>query len=98
MEENMFQELLSGVKEMVAIENGEYQPKPEHVHCHAIPNVKSIRKSFGMKQPEFAEVLGVTTRQVRSWEQNQRVPSGAALKMLFLIERNPNIVDTFRSL
>ncbi|NHB90204.1 NadS family protein [Photorhabdus tasmaniensis] len=98
MEENMFKELLSSVNEMVAIENGEFQPKPEHVHRHAIPNVKLIRKNFGMKQSEFAEMVGVSTRLVQSWEQNQRIPSGVALKMLFLIEKNPNIVDTLRSI
>ncbi|EQC00544.1 NadS family protein [Photorhabdus temperata] len=72
--------------------------KPEHVHRHAIPNVKLIRKNFGMKQSEFAEMVGVSIRLVQSWEQNQRIPSGVALKMLFLIEKNPNIVDTLRSI
>ncbi|WP_426575609.1 NadS family protein (plasmid) [Xenorhabdus stockiae] len=98
MKDEMFQELLSSVEEMVSIENGETQPKPEHVHRHAIPNVKSLRKNFRMNQEEFADVLGVSTRQVQSWEQNQRVPSGAALKMLFLIEMHPNVVHTLRSL
>ncbi|WP_319926457.1 hypothetical protein [Xenorhabdus littoralis] len=46
---SFFKLQLSSVNEMVAIENGEFQPKPEHVHRHAIPNVKSLREHFGMK-------------------------------------------------
>ncbi|WP_338883304.1 MULTISPECIES: NadS family protein [Xenorhabdus] len=98
MENNLFNNLLSSVEEMVAIENGEYHPKPEHTHRYAIPNVKSIRKHFGMKQSEFAEMIGASVSLVRSWEQKRRIPSGTALKMLFLIEKNPNIVDTLKSL
>ncbi|PHM51439.1 hypothetical protein [Xenorhabdus hominickii] len=36
MREDLFQKLLSSVKEMVAIENGELEPKPEHVHRHVV--------------------------------------------------------------
>ncbi|AYA40050.1 helix-turn-helix domain-containing protein [Xenorhabdus nematophila] len=98
MEEKMFADLLDSVNEMVAIENGEFEPKPEHVHRHAIPNVKSIRKNAGLKQIEFAEMVGVSVGLVRSWEQKCRIPSGAALKMLRLIEKKPYIIDTLRAI
>ncbi|PHM49094.1 hypothetical protein [Xenorhabdus sp. KK7.4] len=38
MRADLFQQLLSGVKEMVAIENGELQPDPSHVHRHVVPD------------------------------------------------------------
>ncbi|MCP9270202.1 helix-turn-helix domain-containing protein [Xenorhabdus sp. XENO-1] len=98
MDNKLFDDLLNSVNEMVAIENGRFQPKPEHIHRHAIPSVKSIRNHFGMKQVEFAEMIGVSVALVQSWESKRRTPSGTALKMLFLIEKNPNIVDTLKSI
>lgn len=83
---------------MVAIENGEFVPEPENVHCHVLPDVKAIRKHAGMKQSEFAEAMGLSVDLVRSWEQKRRFPSGIALKMLYLIEQQPRIINTLRSI
>ncbi|MCC8381931.1 hypothetical protein [Xenorhabdus sp. PB30.3] len=38
MRADLFQQLLSGVKEMVAIDNGELQPDPSRVHRHVVPD------------------------------------------------------------
>lgn len=98
MDKNLFDSLLDSVNEMVAIENGEKEPNPSNVHFHKIPNVKSIRKSFKMKQSEFADIIGVSAATVQSWELNRRIPNGAALKMLFLIEKKPSIINELKSL
>ncbi len=98
MEKHMFDELVSSMKEMVAIENGTFTPPPENVHRHAIPNVKMLRKSLGMKQAEFAEVMGTSVDLVSSWEQHRRTPTGVAFKLLCLIERDPKLINTLRSI
>ncbi|MEB7891881.1 helix-turn-helix domain-containing protein [Hafnia alvei] len=98
MEQKLFEQLVTSMNEMVAIENGEMQPLPEHVHRHAIPDVKSLRSNAGMSQAEFAEMIGASTATVQSWELARRVPSGMALRLLCLIERNPNVVDTLRTI
>ncbi|EGY28568.1 putative transcriptional regulator [Candidatus Regiella insecticola 5.15] len=98
MEKQLFEDLVSGMNEMVAIENGTFQPKPENVHRHAIPNVKTLRNNFGMKQAEFAEVMGTSVDLVSSWEQNRRIPTGIALKLLCLLEREPELINTLRSI
>lgn len=98
MEKNLFDSLVRSVEEMVAIENGEFQPAPENVHHHILPDVKAIRKHAGMKQAEFAEVMGLSVDLVRSWEQQRRYPSGIALKMLCLIEKQPAIINTLRTI
>ncbi|EKN4689575.1 helix-turn-helix domain-containing protein [Yersinia ruckeri] len=98
MEKKLFEQLITSMNEMVAIENGEMKSLPEHVHRHAIPNVKSLRNNAGMSQAEFAELIGASTATVQSWELERRVPSGIALRMLFLIEQNPNVVDTLRTI
>lgn len=98
MEKKLFNDLLSSINEMVAIENGETAVNPENVHRHAIPDVKSIRKSIGMNQAEFAKLIGASSATIQSWELNRRVPSGIALRMLCLIERNPKVVETLRAI
>ncbi|KLU16913.1 MULTISPECIES: NadS family protein [Xenorhabdus] len=98
MDKELFADLLNSVHEMVDIENGEIQPKPEHIHRHAIPDVKSIRESVGMGRQEFVEMIGASFWSLKSWEQKRRIPSGTALKMLCLIEKNPNIIETLKSI
>lgn len=98
MEKKLFDSLLRSMEEMVAIENGELEPAPENVHRHVLPDVKAIRKHAGMKQAEFADAMGLSVDLVRSWEQKRRFPSGIALKMLCLIEQQPGIINTLRTI
>ncbi|WP_145520250.1 helix-turn-helix domain-containing protein [Yersinia mollaretii] len=83
---------------MVAVENGELAPNTEQVHRHLLPDVKLLRTSSGMRQEEFAEIVGVSKGLVQSWEQHRRIPSGAALKLLMMIEKNPNLIEELRVL
>ncbi|OWF87945.1 transcriptional regulator [Yersinia intermedia] len=83
---------------MVAAEKGESRPKAEQIHRHPLPDVKLLRLSSGMKQEEFADIVGVSKGLVQSWEQHRRIPSGSALKLLMMIERNPNIIEELRVL
>lgn len=80
MEKELFNDLLSSINEMVAIEKGEMTVNPENVHRHAIPDVKSIRKSIGINQAEFAKIIGASSATIQSWELNRQEPSGIALK------------------
>lgn len=98
MEKKLFDALINSMEEMVAIENGQIQPAEENIHRHTLPDVKAIRKHAGMKQAEFAEVVGASVDLIRSWEQKRRIPSGIALKMLCLIEREPVLINTLRSI
>ncbi|MEQ4675746.1 NadS family protein [Providencia vermicola] len=98
MEKKLFDDLVSSLEEMVAIENGELIPDSENVHRLELPDVKAIRKHVGMKQQEFAEAIGSSVDLVRSWEQKRRFPSGMALKILFLIEKKPCIIDELRNI
>ena len=44
--------------------------------------IRALRKSLGMTQPEFAEKLGVTVITVSSWERGIRNPSGSAVMLM----------------
>jgi DNA-binding transcriptional regulator YiaG len=58
-------------------------------------DVKRIRlasKSIGATQRSFAAAIGVPVKTVSNWEQGRRKPTGPALVLLTLIQRDPWIV------
>lgn len=58
-------------------------------------NVRRIRlasRGIGTTQRTFAAAIGVPLKTVSNWEQGRRKPTGPALVLLTLIERDPWIV------
>ncbi|NWA60184.1 helix-turn-helix domain-containing protein [Pantoea sp. B9002] len=98
MDKQLFNDLLESMQEMVAIEKGQEIPETSRVHRHVLPDVKLIRKNAGLKQAEFADAMGVSVDLIRSWEQQRRNPTGPALKMLFLIEQQPLLINALRAI
>ena len=70
----------------------------ERVKAISIPNPMSrkdilrIRKGLKVSQKVFARLLNVSPKTVQAWEQGTREPSDAALKLLSIAERYPNIL------
>ena len=56
--------------------------------------VAKLRQSLNMGQEEFAALLGASTSTLKKWESGERTPSGAAAKLLEVLERNPAAVLT----
>jgi putative transcriptional regulator len=50
-------------------------------------DIRRIRKEANVSQAVFAAVLNVGKATVAAWEQGGKQPSGAALKLLDLVER-----------
>lgn len=61
----------------------------EHGRIITVPSVASIREKTGLSQARFAELLGVSVRTLRDWEQVRRAPSGAARTLLLIAAKNP---------
>jgi len=88
--------LKAGLTEAVQFAQGELtlrtvqvpDPPPEI----AAKEVTSLRAKTGMSQAVFARVLNVSTKTVQSWEQGERRPSHAALRMLQVFRENPALV------
>src|SRR5271168_2349235 len=49
-----------------------------------------LRLKSGMSQAVFARMLNVSTKTVQSWEQGQRRPSQAALRLIQVFRQNPS--------
>ena len=73
-------EILNGIRELKRGRTG---------RIVNVPPVAEIRKKTGLSQSRFAALLGVSVRTLQDWEQNRRVPSGAARTLLLIAHRDP---------
>ncbi len=55
--------------------------------------IKKIRVRLGISQLQFAEVLGVKQITVSKWEQGVNHPSGASLRLLEIIAKDPDVLE-----
>ncbi|WP_311224296.1 MULTISPECIES: helix-turn-helix domain-containing protein [unclassified Acidovorax] len=53
--------------------------------------VRQARQKTGLTQADFAERIGTPVATLRDWEQGRFSPPGAALKLLLLIEKHPEL-------
>jgi putative transcriptional regulator len=54
--------------------------------------VVQLRQQLNMSQSVFAQMVNVSLKTVQSWEQGERQPSQAALRLLQILEARPAIV------
>ena len=57
--------------------------------------VRAVRKGTGLSQKLFALAIGVTPMAVRNWEQGRQEPSGAAARLLDLVEKDSGILSGY---
>jgi len=65
---------------------------PQRVKVIKPREIIVIRKQLRVSQPVFATLLNVPVATARSWEQGTRSPSGAALRLLDIVRRNPDVL------
>jgi putative transcriptional regulator len=53
--------------------------------------IRAIRMRLNVSQPIFAEMLYVKKDTEAKWEQGLRKPSGAALRLLEIAEKRPDV-------
>jgi putative transcriptional regulator len=90
MDEQMFAELESSLKEGMAILRGEVQPS--RTFNFESPDVKSIREDLNLTQQQFAALIGISIRTLQNWEQGRRLPEGPARVLLMVAAKNPQAV------
>ena len=54
--------------------------------------IVALRRKLRMSQGIFAQVLNVSAKTVQSWEQGERKPSQAALRLLQVMQTQPEVV------
>jgi len=55
-------------------------------------DVERLRNRMKVSQPVFAAILNVPTVTAISWEKGRRKPSGAALRLLEIVSKHPEVL------
>lgn len=82
MKKELF-ELLGSVREGGAILRGELEPA--RTFRLDDPDVRSVREKYGLSQPRFAALMGISVGTLRNWEQGRRKPEGSARVLLRVV-------------
>ena len=87
MDKELFKDLVQSLNEARSIVHG--KKKPSRVFEVKTPDVKMIRERTGLSQTGFAQLLGVKVKTIQNWEQHRRQPTGPAVVLLNIVEREP---------
>jgi putative transcriptional regulator len=52
----------------------------------------AARIKTGLSQSQFAASMGVSVRTLQDWEQGRRNPSGAALTLINIAQKRPDVL------
>jgi putative transcriptional regulator len=97
---SMAEGLISGLKDALAYQRGKRTLREHTVELPApapkwtTASIRKLRNEvLHMSQPVFAAFLNVKPATVRSWEQGQKTPSGAAARLLQLLAADPERIE-----
>ena len=99
MGDETFAELMESAEQALSYERGAREgyrvtqvaiPKPPQPMSS--DEIARVRKRLKYSQSVFARVLNVSTKTVQAWEQGVRVPSDAALKLLTIAKKHPDVL------
>ncbi len=54
--------------------------------------VLEARSKTGLTQAQFAQALHISKRTLQEWEQGRRKPSGAAITLIDIVFRHPEVI------
>lgn len=98
---SVYESIMAGLKEAIEDAQGKEKKLPRRV-VSVVPvkdydslQVKEIRKNTGMSQKLFASYIGVSTKTVEAWEAGTNRPSGAASRILNMMEMDSGLIDKF---
>lgn len=87
MDNILFDKLVESMTQMNEVVDGQRSPSREFV-VNAV-QVKEIRKSTGLTQKNFCDLIDVNLGTLRNWEQGRREPTGPARALLKAIRNDP---------
>jgi putative transcriptional regulator len=92
-----FEKIQSGLKDAIDYHRGKRVLTVRDVHLAQPAPMRSkeivaLRSRLKVSQAAFARLLNVSPRTVQAWESNVRSPSDAALKLLHVVRRHPEVL------
>jgi putative transcriptional regulator len=67
-------------------------PLPPPVKPLTPSQVRSIRRKLNVSQTVFAAMMNIPTVTAASWERGRRKPTGAALRLLEIARKHPEVL------
>lgn len=67
-------------------------PLPPPVKPLTPSQVRAIRRKLNVSQPVFAAMMNIPTVTAASWERGRRRPTGAALRLLDIARKHPEVL------
>lgn len=67
----------------------------EPVKKFSSKEIKKIRANVGLTQKLFASFLGVSVKTIEAWEEGLNKPSGAASRILTMLENDNRIIKKY---
>lgn len=64
-----------------------------HTPAYKAQDVKRVREHLHISQAGLALALGVSKRTVEAWEAGKSSPSNASNKLLYLVEKDENVIN-----
>jgi putative transcriptional regulator len=99
MSDKAFAELKEAMEDALAFERGERRDlKVTRIEAPRPPKdmspqeIARIRQRLNCSQAVFAMMLNISPKTVQAWEQGSREPSDAALKLLTIAKKHPEIL------
>jgi putative transcriptional regulator len=98
---NVYDSIMAGLNEAVDDAKSErpilkrHKVTVEPVRVFEADEVKKIRNSTGMSQKIFASYMGVSDKTVEAWEAGTNHPSGAASRLLSMMEMDKELIRKF---
>lgn len=99
--ESVYQSIVAGLSEAIEdIQNEEKKLKRHTVSIMPVKDynakeIQNIRKGTGLSQRLFAGYMGVSTKTVEAWEAGTNRPSGAASRILNMLEMDAELIVKF---
>lgn len=89
------QEALEDAKGLKKAARTTYIISVKPVKVYNADDVKRIRKRTGFSQALFAKYIGVSVKTVEAWEAGRNHPSGAASRLLSMMEMDGKLSDEY---
>jgi putative transcriptional regulator len=90
MKKELFEDLVTSIKEAGKIHRGEI--KASRTFVFQPEDVRQIREKLHKSQSEFARMIGVSVSTLQNWEQGRRQPEGPARALLLVASKAPEVV------
>lgn len=85
-------EIIGGMTDAIQFMEGQTKGAKVHKLNASDVDIKAIRKRLGLTQAKMAPLLGTSLSGYRKWEQGERQPSGAAITLLKVMDKEPQSV------